>query len=167
MKEEKKENGGRRPYIFNWTEIDNLLAAGCKGTEVAAYLGVHHDTLYDRVTNEKGMPFSEYSAKLRSKGDGLLKAQQFAKALGKSKDGDNMMLIWLGKNRLGQSDNVLSDKPPNDGQIDKDISIAKLRAENEILRQHVNVTETGIEPLPSDEEDQHLVRSGEVGEDPQ
>ncbi|NCX93640.1 MAG: hypothetical protein EBX40_03075, partial [Gammaproteobacteria bacterium] len=37
---------------------------------------------------------------LKSKGDNLLRVAQFKKAM----SGDTSALIWLGKNRLGQSD---------------------------------------------------------------
>jgi hypothetical protein len=91
-----------RPSIpINWDLVDNYLVAGCPGTEIAGIIGCHPETLYDRCVQEKGICFSEYSAKKRSKGDGLLRAKQFSEAL----KGDRGMLIWLGKNRLGQKDN--------------------------------------------------------------
>ncbi len=46
------------------------------------------------------MPFADYKASKRAKGDSLLKAKQFDSAL----NGSVPMQIWLGKNRLGQTD---------------------------------------------------------------
>lgn len=85
---------------LDWKKIDFLLEAGCSGYEVAAQIGVHHDTVYNRLAEHYGESFSDYSAKKRSKGDSNIKVVQYQKAL----KGDNHMLIWLGKNRLKQKD---------------------------------------------------------------
>lgn len=86
---------------INWRVVEELLEAGCYGTEVASYLGIHEDTLYNRVKEEKGIPFSAYSARFKQKGDSLLKKVQYETAV---KLQDKSMLVWLGKNRLGQKD---------------------------------------------------------------
>lgn len=96
----KSLSGGRVEIEIDWKKVDELLIAGCTGVEVASYMGFHHDTLYDRVEKKYGVPFSVYLAQKRSKGDSMLRAVQFQKAMNK----DNMMLIWLGKNRLKQKD---------------------------------------------------------------
>lgn len=93
------QKGGRAEITFDWQQIDRLLEAGCPGSEVAAAIGVHHDTLYDRVVRDKGMSFSDYSAKMRAKGESCLRYAQHEKALDSK---DNTMLIWLGKQRLEQ-----------------------------------------------------------------
>ena len=124
-------------------KVDDLLIAGCKGTEVASYFGIHPDTLYSRVEKEKGMTFTAYSAQKRQKGESLLRAQQFAKALGATKEGDNMMLIWLGKNRLDQTDNVKQDASPQDENIQQTIQNAK---ENAKLREEIKRLKEKYEP---------------------
>ena len=91
-----------RPVIeIDWTVVDRLLHAGCNGTEVAAFIGCCADTLYQRCLQEKGMIFSAYLRLKKEKGDAMLLAKQFEKAVIK---GDNSMLIWLGKQRKGQRD---------------------------------------------------------------
>lgn len=88
-----------RPQIpIDWTMVDRYLEADCSGTEISGVIGCHPHTLYERCVQEKGITFSEYSAQKRSKGDGLLRIKQFTEAM----IGDRGMLIWLGKNRLGQ-----------------------------------------------------------------
>jgi len=150
-----EKEAGRPEIQIDMKKVDDLLLAGCKGTEVAAYFGVHHDTLYDRVLKEKGMQFSQYSAEKRQKGESLLRAQQFAKALGVTKEGDNMMLIWLGKNRLDQTDNVKQESSPQDENIQQTIQNAK---ENAKLREEIKrlkekyEPETGTEHLRSEQE---------------
>lgn len=89
---------------IDWKKADELMIAGCKGTEVAAYFGIHPNTFYRKVEEEKKISFGEYLQEKRSKGDSLLKAQQFAKAMGLTEKGDNTLLIWLGKTRLEQKE---------------------------------------------------------------
>ena|ERR1022692_3082879 len=90
----------RPEKAINWKTVDDLLVAGCLGTEIASHFDMHPDTLYRRIEEQYGMGFTAYSTEKRSKGDSLLRAKQFDKAL----KGDNTLLIWLGKNRLKQVD---------------------------------------------------------------
>ena len=126
---------GRPEKPINWKVVDDLLIAGCNQTEVAGYLEIHQDTLRNRLVAEKGVEYSIYSAEKRSKGESLLRAQQFAKAIGKSKEGDNMMLIWLGKNRLDQTDAPKQDISLNETNIDQTLDMAKIKSENLMLKE--------------------------------
>lgn len=105
--------GGRLEYPINWEKVDELLTAGCTGGEIAAHFGIHPETLYDRTAKKYNKPFSEYSYEMRQKGDSLLRQAQFDKALGRNKDADNTMMVWLGKNRLKQSDQPLENMIQN------------------------------------------------------
>lgn len=78
--------------------------AGCFGSGIAHYLGINPATLYSRCLEDKGIQFSEYSQQKKEKGDEILRAHQYAKALGLTDKGDNTLLIWLGKTRLKQSE---------------------------------------------------------------
>ncbi len=89
-------------HTIDWDKVDSLLTAGCPGTEVAGYLGIHPNTLYKHVQEEKKCEFSEYLQQKRSNGKALIRSQQFAKALGKTELGDTTLLIWLGKTSLEQ-----------------------------------------------------------------
>jgi hypothetical protein len=95
---------GRPRADINWDEVGELLEAGCSGREIAGYLGLEPHTIYDRCLQDNKMPFSTYSSQFYAKGEMILRAHQYAKALGKTKEGDNTLLIWLGKNRLKQKD---------------------------------------------------------------
>lgn len=86
---------------IDWDLVDKLLEAGCLGTEIAANFDMHPNTFYDRCQLEKKMGFTEYQAQKRGKGDSILRAVQFQTAV---KDKDRSMLIWLGKQRLGQKE---------------------------------------------------------------
>jgi len=90
----------RTSYNIDYKEVEQLLLAQCKGTEIAAALGIHPDTLYRRVQEDKGMTFTEYARKFKAKGKNNIRVWQYEKA----QAGDGGMQIWLGKNYLEQSD---------------------------------------------------------------
>lgn len=89
---------GRPEKPIDWQRVDELLEAGCSGTEIAPHFNIHPDTLYLQCQKKFGTTFTDYSAERKQKGDSCLKERQYKKAL----KGDNSMLIWLGKIRLGQ-----------------------------------------------------------------
>lgn len=88
--------------IIDWEQADTLLTSGCTGSEVAGYFGMHPDTFYRRCEEEKSIGFSAYLQEKRSNGKALLRAKQYAKAMGKTDSGDTTLLIWLGKVSLDQ-----------------------------------------------------------------
>ena len=95
-----KNGPGRPEHVIDWKKVDELLIVGCTGSEIAAALGVHQDTIYRHVQSEKGTNFASYAADRRQKGNTLLRQAQFKKAM----TGDNTMLIWLGKQTLDQKE---------------------------------------------------------------
>ena len=88
---------------INWEKVDNFLMANCTGVQIAEHFNMHPDTFYNRVKEHYQIGFTEYSCLKKSQGESLLLAKQFEKAM----KGDNVMLIWLGKARLGQKENPL------------------------------------------------------------
>lgn len=85
---------------INWDEVGKMLEAGCSGVGIAASIGVDEGTLRKRCEKDLKCSFSEFAQQKKSKGDDLLRAKQFALAM----KGDKTLLIWLGKQRLGQTD---------------------------------------------------------------
>lgn len=146
---------------LDWKKIDNLLIAGCHGTQVAEQIGIHYNTLYRRISEKYNCEYSEYLRQKRSHGDNILRAKQFEKAV----SGDNMMLIWLGKNRLKQSDNQQQEQSVNDAAIGEKLELAKLKAENAELKRILNESKAGTEHIPSQQTPEHLVRSGQERQD--
>jgi len=96
----KKSNAGRKKVVIDWERVDKSLRAGSNGVQCAAMLGVHPDTLYNKCKEVKKMDFSAYQQIKRQEGNDLLLTTQYDIAVA----GDKAMLIWLGKNRLDQSD---------------------------------------------------------------
>lgn len=90
----------RPATIIDWPLVDRLLKAGANGVQVAARLGIHPDTLYRACDEDHKTGFAAYSAEKRAHGDTLIQEQQMNLAM----KGNLAMLIWLGKQRLGQKD---------------------------------------------------------------
>lgn len=106
QKRAKKKSAGRPPTHIEWGVVDGLLEAGCFGTQIAARIGVPVRVLYDRCVAEKKMYFTDYQQMKREKGNTYIYEAQFQMALEK----DRGMLIWLGKQRLGQRDEPKSEE---------------------------------------------------------
>lgn len=90
----------QRRCNYDWDMIDKHLSHGCSGVQVAAALGMEPTTLYKAVETKFKITFSEYRQKKMAKGEAHLLQRQHELA----DDKNGMMLIWLGKNRLGQRD---------------------------------------------------------------
>lgn len=100
MKGKKKSNAGRKKIVINWARVDSALKAGANGVQVAAMLGISFDTLSRRTNEEKNADFADYMREKREAGNEALLKAQYDGAIG----GDRGLLIWLGKQRLNQSD---------------------------------------------------------------
>jgi hypothetical protein len=93
---------GRPRKEIDWALVDSLCGIHCTGDEIASVLNVHYDTLNNRCREEHGVNFSEYYKKASANGKISLRRQQYTVAM----KGNVSMLIWLGKNILGQRDTV-------------------------------------------------------------
>ncbi len=137
---------------IDWEKVDELLISGCLGTELASFFGVHPNTFYRRVEDYYNVSFSEYSQQKRSTGEALLRHHQFQKALGITKKGDNTLLIWLGKNRLGQKESHEEKQSPK--QEDMDLKQQYYASEYELQKLKEKLYDsqckTGEELQPSD-----------------
>ena len=84
---------GRDKKVIDPDEVEKLAGIGCKDSEIAEWFGIKQDTLRynfaDQIT--KGREHLKQS----------LRRAQLSLAL----SGNAVMLIWLGKNILGQTDN--------------------------------------------------------------
>jgi len=111
---------------MDWKRIDSMLENFCNGTEVAAAMGVHPDTLYNRVKEKFGIDFSAYRAQKRAAGCEEIRNLQLDSARG---DKQNLitpsvpMQIWLGKQYLEQKDKHETELNANVG-----VSIVELPA---------------------------------------
>ena len=92
---------GRPKAEIDWNIVAELCIYGCSGSEIASEFGLNPDTIYARCVEDNGISFSAFSRKFFEKGNNKLRKAQLEKAI----NGDNTMMVWLGKNRLGQKDN--------------------------------------------------------------
>jgi len=94
------DKGGRPKKDIDFDLLDRLLQIQCTLRECADFFGVSEDTIERRVREKTGLSFAEYSAQKKEKGKISLRRKQFEVALA----GNVSMLIWLGKQYLGQKD---------------------------------------------------------------
>lgn len=102
---------GRPVKNIDFTELDKLIGIQATAEECASWFDVSVDTIDRRLQEQFGMGFAEYSKQKKGKGKISLRRRQMQAAL----DGNTTMLIWLGKQYLGQSEGgeiVKQDLPP-------------------------------------------------------
>ncbi len=91
---------GRKLFQIDWKAVDNMCAIHCTGEEIAGVLGCDYDTLATAIKRERGVAFSDYYKQKSASGNMSLRRKQYSAAM----DGNSTMLVWLGKNWLGQTD---------------------------------------------------------------
>ena len=91
MAKEKKKTGRPKSDIPG-LKVEQLASYGCTNTEIAEYFGVNESTIR--------RSFAEFLTKGRASGKIKLRQLQMKAA----EQGNVTMLIWLGKQVLGQQD---------------------------------------------------------------
>lgn len=91
---------------IDWEFIGKLFITGSNITQAAAAVRLNRDTLYDRCPIDLGVTLPAYYQQKFEEGNTILYNAQYEKAV---EDRNPTMLIWLGKQRLGQKEN-LEDK---------------------------------------------------------
>ena len=94
MRVKKKKKGGRPRIEVDMKQVEELASIGATQQEIASDLGISVDTL------QRKRGFAAVYKRGMDKGCLSLRHKQFNLAKG----GDKTMLIWLGKQLLGQSD---------------------------------------------------------------
>src|ERR1017187_950281 len=126
--------------LIDWERIDNSFICGASITQCAAGIGCSVATLERRCRSEKNAEIAHYQQEKREKGNLLIHAAQFDKAI---KEKNPTMLIWLGKQRLGQKDAI--DSGPNN---DKELSAALLKIHStdfDVMKIKINELEMIVE----------------------
>ena len=101
-----------RPRVeINYNTVDKLLHIQCTGEEIASVLGIDYDTLQRAVKRDKKMRFAEYIKQKANSGKASLRRMQWKAA----ENGNNTMLVWLGKQMLGQTDKSQTEITGRDG----------------------------------------------------
>ncbi len=97
MKKQKKEVG-RPEILIDWVEFDKLCGFQCTLKEIASFFDCSEDTIERAVQKYFNCNFADYFELKRGKGFASLRRRQFELAM----EGNPTMLIWLGKQWLGQ-----------------------------------------------------------------
>lgn len=113
---------GRRPTPIDWVQFDKLCHIQCTAREIAAWFDTSVDTIERRCKSEHKMTFAEYYAQKKEKGLISLRRLQYQAA----EKGSNAMLIWLGKQYLGQKDKSETEITGEGINIKIDIDDSKL-----------------------------------------
>lgn len=113
----KKERnvGGRPPKPINYEQLDALCEIQCTGEECAAILGVSYEHLNNQLKKDGNTGFLYYFKEKSAGGKMSLRRRQFDHAM----TGNATMLIWLGKQWLGQVDKIEDDNDDSSPEINK------------------------------------------------
>lgn len=95
-----ERKGGRGRKKISISRVQKMFQAGCTSSEVCSAQAVCLKTMQDFVYEQTGMKLGEFKQFCAEQGNATLREVQYDKAVA----GDNTMLIFLGKDRLGQSD---------------------------------------------------------------
>lgn len=109
-----RKAGSKPRFKVSWRTVTKLCRMQCTLEEIAAELGCSEDTVERAIEREHGIKFREYYAKARLGGFVSIRRHQMQLA----ERGDKTMLIWLGKQWLGQRDvTALEHSAPGGGAI--------------------------------------------------
>lgn len=106
---------GRPRTPLNWDDIGRQCSLGMSASDIADIYGCSKETIYDRCKADLNITFTEFSREHKKKVDNMLLQTQLDKALVQK---DNVMLLWLGKQRLGQSDNPKETEKAKSDYVD-------------------------------------------------
>lgn len=94
-------------------QFESLCAIQCTEDEILSVLNISKKTLIRWCQETYGVDFSTIYAEKRQYGKASLRRLQWKKA----EAGSDTMLIWLGKNMLGQTDAIQEKHEINNGII--------------------------------------------------
>lgn len=120
VKKRDRKDGEIGPPVkdIDFADFEKCCQMQCTQEEIAGWFEIDEETLVKRVTEHYNKPYSEVYKKYSAGGKCSLRRRQFRRA----QNGDRVMMIWLGKQYLGQSEKVeqkvteinLSDVPDHE-----------------------------------------------------
>jgi hypothetical protein len=99
-RDEKRRSGPGSGAKIDLGVVERAASIGCSKEEVAAVLGIHRDTLHEHIS--RNPEIQEALDHGSSKGRATLRRLQWKGA----EEGNATMLVWLGKQLLGQRDSI-------------------------------------------------------------
>ena len=91
---------GPKLIKIDWNKAYDLARAQCTQDEISGYFGMTRSQLHKRFKDEIGGEFDTLWEVKKESGKAELRSKQFEEAL----KGNNTLLIWVGKQILGQKD---------------------------------------------------------------
>lgn len=91
---------GRPVKPIDWEQFDKLCSMQCTLREIAAWFDVSEDTIERATKREHNRAFADYYSEKSQRGKIAIRRKQYEVAM----NGNVPLLIWLGKQWLGQSD---------------------------------------------------------------
>lgn len=93
---------GRPKKELDWKVLDSILQFGANLIDCSDILNLSEDTIQKRIRDQFDLTFTEYRHRKMSKMRMKLLQKQFDVAM----KGSTALLIWLGKQYLGQSEKI-------------------------------------------------------------
>lgn len=125
---------------IDWVQMDKLCALQCTKREIASWFVCSGDAL-ERAFRAKGTTYTEYFTEKSAAGLISLRRLQYQKA----EKGNPALLIWLGKQWLGQSDKkqieaqvsaTVTDKLTDEELANKALEAAKVLLPDKMAELH-------------------------------
>lgn len=123
-----KAGRGRPEIEISLEKLESLCELGCTNKEIAAHFGVSERLVELRRAKDD---FRNAIDRGVSRANISLRRKQLELALA----GDKTMLIWLGKQRLGQSDRLETSNDGNEGGAPATINVNFIRPKKRDERQ--------------------------------
>ena len=127
---EAKSKGGRPKFDMEekkftaWEQLDSLIIWASQ-EYCAEQLGISVDTLMRNIKSRTGLSFAEYKHQKKE----VVRINLFKKQYEVAMRGNVAMLIFLGKNELGQSDKL---ETKNKHEIDSQKAVPKMTKEEKL-----------------------------------
>jgi AraC-like DNA-binding protein len=111
---------GRPKKELDWKVLDSILQFGATLIDCSEMCGMSDDSIQRKIRDEHGCTFTEYRNRKMSRMRVRLLQKQYESAMA----GNTALLIWLGKQHLGQTDKA-EDKITHETNGSLEIKIVK------------------------------------------
>jgi len=116
---------GRPKIEIDWDIVEGMAAIQCTSKEICSCIGIDEKTMLRHCKKKFKMTFADYLDQKRDLGRKSLRRRQYELA----KSGNATMLVWLGKQWLGQKDKQEISGPDNGPIQVENLPTHKLREE--------------------------------------
>ena len=117
--------GGAPKKPIDYDALDKMCAIHCTGEECAALLDVSYEHLNNQLKRDGNGGFLDYFTKKSANGKMSLRRRQYTAAV---TDGNPTMMIWLGKQWLGQKEPEKADSESQESSSIQKVQIEVIGA---------------------------------------